>query len=147
MLYNLLPNTLQALLASVLWSSPTPPNTTLHFELRHQHALSNTSRVVFSDVKPSDSFATNTFSVNTQKTTVHKAVAQAFNSARFRGGPVPWEDTEVDGPDVQDRAALLMLAQMANNAYTEPDKSDWYDLGPDWNNVSGTPFHVHRSET
>ncbi|KAH9915246.1 alpha/beta-hydrolase [Epithele typhae] len=27
---------------------------------------------------------------------------------------------------------------MANNAYTEPDKKDWYDLGSDWN--SSYPF-------
>ena len=140
MFYNLLPGALQALLASVLWPSPAPlsSNSKLQFELRHEHGLSASSRVVFSDIKPVDSLTPNVFFVNTRRTQVHKPAAQtAFQSARFHGGDVTWDGIEVDGPDVQDRGALLMLAEMANNAYTEPDQKDWYDLGPEWNNVSG----------
>ena len=48
-----------------------------------------------------------------------------LRSARLRGGGVPWEPAEVYGPDTQDREALLLLAKMVDNAYTELDKSDW----------------------
>ncbi|KAI1791605.1 alpha/beta-hydrolase [Ganoderma leucocontextum] len=126
MLYNLLPTTLQLFLASVLWqphSTPSPP--TLQFQLRHQHALSNTPHV---------GFTTDDLSARVQKTTIHKPTSQALlRSARLHGGSIPWEPSEVYGPDVQDRETLLLLAKMANNAYTEPDQSDWYDIGPYWN--------------
>ena len=86
----------------------------------------------------------NELSARTAKTTVHKPASQALlRSARLRGGSIPWEPAEVDGPDIQDRETLLLLAKMANNAYTEPDKSDWYDIGPNWNVVS--PILVHLS--
>ena len=138
MLYNLLPTTLQLFLTSLLWHPPsTPPSPTLQFQLRHHHALSNTSRVIFSDTKPELAFAAGAFSIPTKPMTVHRPTSQALlRSARFRGGNVPWEPSEVYGPDVQDRETLLLLAKMANNAYTEPDKSDWYDIGPYWNVVS-----------
>ena len=58
---------------------------------------------------------------------------------------MPWEPAEVYGPDVQDRETLLLLAKMANNAYTEPDKSDWYDIGPYWNVVSAIVLFVSPS--
>ncbi len=136
MLYNLLPTTLQLLLTSLLWHPPSTP-TPMQFQLRHQHALSNTSRVIFSDTKPGLAFTMDELSIRTKKTTVHKPASQALlRSARLRGGSIPWEPSEVYGPDVQDRETLLLLAKMANNAYTEPDKSDWYDIGPDWNVVS-----------
>ena len=137
MLYNFLPTTLQLFLTSLLWHSPsTPPSPTLQFQLRHHHALSNTSRVIFSDTKPELAFAMDAFSIPTKPMTVHRPASQALlRSARFRGGNVPWEPSEVYGPDVQDRETLLLLAKMASNAYTEPDKSDWYDISP-WNIVS-----------
>ena len=137
MLYNFLPTTLQLFLTSLLWHSPsTPPSPTLQFQLRHHHALSNTSRVIFSDTNPELAFAVDAFSIPTKPMTVHRPASQALlRSARFRGGNVPWEPSEVYGPDVQDRETLLLLAKMASNAYTEPDKSDWYDISP-WNIVS-----------
>ena len=145
MLYNLLPTTLQLFLTSLLWHPrPSSSPSRLQFQLRHQHALSNTSRVIFSDTNPDLAFTMNELSVRTAKTTVHKPASQALlRSARLRGGSVPWEPAEVDGPDIQDRETLLLLAKMANNAYTEPDKSDWYDIGPNWNVVS--PILVHLS--
>ncbi|RPD55704.1 alpha/beta-hydrolase [Lentinus tigrinus ALCF2SS1-7] len=136
MLFDILPRALQLLLASSLWSpSPqSPPDTRLRFELRHEHALSNTSRVVFSDVAPSADFALGGSSIRAKRTTVHKPVSQALSGVRFRGGDLTWDTTEVDGPDVQDREALLLLAKIANNAYTASGAKDWYDIGPDWNN-------------
>ncbi|KAI0373125.1 alpha/beta-hydrolase [Pilatotrama ljubarskyi] len=137
MLYSLLPNALQYLLASLLFTS-VPDTTTrpLQFELRHEHALSNTSRVVFSDVRPSSGLLPERYSVRTSPTTVHKPLSPAaLSSARFRSsGTIPWDTLDVEGPDVQDRDVLLLLAKMANNAYTEPTEKDWYDIGPNWNN-------------
>ncbi|KAI0781537.1 alpha/beta-hydrolase [Trametes elegans] len=132
MLYNLLPNALQYLLTSWLLTTPRP---NLQFELRHEHALTDSSRVVFSDVKPSPGFRPETFSIGTSRTTVHKPLTDGpISSARFRGANIAWDTVDVDGPDVQDREVLLMLAKMANNAYSEPTEKDWYDIGPNWNN-------------
>ncbi|EJF56304.1 alpha/beta-hydrolase [Dichomitus squalens LYAD-421 SS1] len=134
--YNLLPTTLQLFLASLLWQPhlQVPSHRNLRFELRHQHALSNSSRVVFSDTLPDAVFTMGDVRVRTKKTNVFKPVSQALlQSARFRGATVPWDVSEVDGPDIEDRETLLLLAKMANNAYTEPGKSDWYDIGPNYN--------------
>ncbi|KAH9927261.1 alpha/beta-hydrolase [Fomitopsis serialis] len=135
---NLLPNALQYLLASFLWSKDSSPREPpLRFELRHIHALANSSRVVFADVHPaSSSFAAEDYGVGTKPMTVHRPTSHAlFSSARFRGlTNVPWDEIELEGPDIQDRETLLTLAKMTNNAYSEPTDSDWYDLGPDWDN-------------
>ncbi len=146
MLYDFLPSTLNLLLASLLWSPPlpSPPDTRLQFELRHEHALSNTSRVVLSDVAPSARFGLDSPSIRTKRTSVHRPLSQSLSGVRFRSDDLTWDTTEVDGPDVQDREALLLLAKMANNAYTEPRAKDWYDFGPDWNNVSPTAASLSR---
>ena len=147
MLYNLLPTTLQLFLTSLLWHSPPSPPSTLQFQLRHQHALSNSSRVVFSDTKSDTAFALDILRLRTKKTTVHKPVSQArLQSARFHGGDVPWDVSEVDGPDIEDRETLLLLAKMANNAYTEPGKSDWYDIGPNYNIVRMHPILSYNAD-
>jgi putative lipase involved disintegration of autophagic bodies len=44
-----------------------------------------------------------------------------------------WKETDVLGPDVTHRETLLALAKMTSNAYTQPNASDWYDLGSEWN--------------
>ncbi|TFK82582.1 alpha/beta-hydrolase [Polyporus arcularius HHB13444] len=92
------------------------------------------SRVVLSDVAPSARFGLDSPSIRTKRTSVHRPLSQSLSGVRFRSGDLTWDTTEVDGPDVQDREALLLLAKMANNAYTEPRAKDWYDIGPDWNN-------------
>lgn len=48
---------------------------------------------------------------------------------------LPWDEDEVDGPDVNDRETLLMLAKMTYNAYVQPTDPDWYELGEKWPNV------------
>ncbi|KAL0946658.1 hypothetical protein HGRIS_012850 [Hohenbuehelia grisea] len=47
---------------------------------------------------------------------------------------VEWYQTEVEGPDVQDRHTLSQLARMAGNAYALPGRSNWYDIDGAWNN-------------
>ncbi|KAL6308615.1 Alpha/Beta hydrolase protein [Sparassis latifolia] len=133
MFSNLLPNALYYLLASFLLPQKPPP---LRFELRHEHALSESSRVVFSDIKPS-SFVQQAFEVTTRQMKTFRQVSQdAFYSARYRAHySIPWDEIEVEGPNIQDRETLLMLAKMTNNAYAEePGEREWYDLGSDWNN-------------
>ncbi len=44
----------------------------------------------------------------------------------------PWDEDEVDGPNVEDRETLLLLAEMTYNAYVEPADPDWYDHEDDW---------------
>ncbi|KZT57780.1 alpha/beta-hydrolase [Calocera cornea HHB12733] len=64
---------------------------------------------------------------------------QAFHDARRLARTtgqlldVPWEDDVIPGPDVTDRETVLLLAKMTSNAYTEPEKADWYPLGDRWN--------------
>ena len=48
---------------------------------------------------------------------------------------VEWDDEEIEGPNVEDRQTLLMLAKMTYNAYVEPQDKDWYDLGEGWPTV------------
>lgn len=139
MFYNFLPTTLQYLLATYLWQAdgPSRPNT-LKFELRHAHGLvTNTSRVVFSDISPSG-LASDVFEVQTNPIKVSKPKSQTdFFNARARNSEreLLWDETDVVGPNVHDRETLKLLAEMTNNAYTQPGAKDWYDLGPEWNNV------------
>ena len=149
MLTTLLPNALQFLLASFLWSKDTPSHrqsAPLRFELRHQHAISNSSRIIFSDVRRGSSrFAAEEYGVSAKPTIVHRPTSRdRFFSARWNSlTSVPWDEVEVEGPDVHDRETLLTLAKMTNNAYTEPENSDWYDLGPDWmNEVCPSFYHT-----
>jgi len=134
MLLNVLPTALRYLITFLL--RPPEPSPLL-FELRHEHALSESARIAFSDVKPSG-FAPETFQVNTRKTKAYRPATQnAFHSARFRSDYfVPWDEVEVEGPNIDERETLLVLAKMTNNAYAEsPDNErEWYDVGPVWNN-------------
>lgn len=132
MFYGLLPSALQFLISSYLWKdqyTPSPDNS-LTFELRHEHAVTNGSLLVFSDVpkfrRLSGEDDRLQYSVKTKATQSH-VFTQFLNS---------WDEVEVPGPNVTDRETLHALAMMTNNAYHDgSDKKGWYDLGPDWNSV------------
>ncbi|KAG1865399.1 Alpha/Beta hydrolase protein [Suillus subluteus] len=145
---NLLPTTLRFLLGSLLWvdfSQPPavlPARTPLSFQLRHEHAITNDSRVIFSNAVPSfsaDSYVTSTSTIQTYR----PQSAKAFHSARLRSirydqsEQVLWDTTDVLGPNVEERETLLALAKMTANAYTSPTASDWYTQDG-WNKT--TPF-------
>ncbi|KAH9939429.1 Alpha/Beta hydrolase protein, partial [Amylocystis lapponica] len=120
---------LQYILAYFLWSQDVVEPQPRRFELRHEHGLSPSSRVVFSDIASSANLAQPEFSVKSSQLSVYRPSSpSAFSSARFRGA------NGNAGPDVRDRESLLQLAKMTNNAYAVPGDKDWYDLGPDWNN-------------
>ena len=138
MLYGLLPSALQFLVTSLLWRDerPRPPSNSLTFELRHEHAVTNGSLLVFSDVPKFRQLAGQDdrlqYSVKT-KTTQSHVYTQFLNS---------WDEAEVPGPNVTDRETLHALAMMTNNAYyQDPEKKGWYDLGSDWNSVSVRRVH------
>ncbi|KAI0833628.1 alpha/beta-hydrolase [Trametes gibbosa] len=126
------------------------PQAPLHFELRHTHAVSPDARVLFRDVRKSNA---DTFNVLTGEPSSYalqprRVKAQrprsleAFHRARVRSmrfqqnEAIDWDEIELDGPDVNSRETLLLLAKMTNNAYLEPGEAGWYELGGEWNVVS-----------
>lgn len=146
MIFDIFPTTLRLLLTSLLWKDSehlqarTPR---LSFQLRHQHAVMNTSRVIFSDVgssqllshslsTPADSY---TYDVDTSRLLTHRpSSSAAFHNARLRSmlhgqdDGTLWIPEEVLGPDVTDRETLLALAKMSNNAYSASPDADWYHV-------------------
>ncbi|KAF9653226.1 alpha/beta-hydrolase [Thelephora ganbajun] len=130
MLYDLLPSALRFLITSLLWKEqyPRPPDSSLTFELRHEHAVTDGSLLVFSDIPKFRQLASEDdrlqYSVKTKATQSH-VFTQFLDS---------WDEVEVLGPNVTDRETLHTLAMMTNNAYyQDPKKKGWYDLSPDWN--------------
>lgn len=121
----------------------SPPRDYLQFELRHLHAVSPSSRVVFSNVNPVLwRNVDEDYSVATRQLSTHRPPSfDVFSAARSRSmrlgqsESLSWEQDEVAGPDVETRETLLTLAKMANNAYLQPDESGWYDLEGNWTSV------------
>ncbi|ETW83412.1 hypothetical protein HETIRDRAFT_458744 [Heterobasidion irregulare TC 32-1] len=123
---------------------PQPP--ALQFELRHQHAVTPSAHVYFSDIPPLRASANGdggsypqSYAVHTRPVVTHKpASAAAFARARTRSmqraesEALWWDEDEVQGPDTEKRETLLMLAKMTSNAYIAPTDPGWYDLGGNW---------------
>lgn len=138
---QVLPTFLHTLIVSLLWASdrvngPSP----LKFELRHEHGVSDDSRIVFANIPPS--FAPDIYEIQVSNMRAPRPESfRAFSNARTRSmrqmqsEPLKWEDVEVTGPNVKKRETLLQLAKMTYNSYSIPEGKDWYDLGPDWNTV------------
>lgn len=140
MLYNYLPSALQYLLATYILAPQAASPGPLRFGLRHEFGLTNSSRPVFSSVHSTSQLAYDAYEITTQRTQTYRPRNQdAFFRSRYSSREarpeLGWEETELEGPDVNDRETLLMLAKMSANAYERPGQKDWFDLGPDWNNV------------
>ncbi|KAF8589794.1 alpha/beta-hydrolase [Ramaria rubella] len=123
--------------------------------LRHLHAVTNTSRVIFTDVPQAplkvssfqnvseNPFAAYTLSTSMQITHRPSSFAAHANARRLSAGLAPrsefveelvWDEEKVVGPDVTSRETLLTLAKMTSNAYAgDPSYSEWYDLDGGWN--------------
>ena len=145
MIFDIFPVTLRLLLASLFWQEDALQARTprLSFRLRHQHAVTNTSRVIFSDVgssqllshslsTPADPY---TYAVDTSRLLTHRPSSYAaFHDARLRSmlhgqnDGTLWHPEEVLGPDATDRDTLLSLAKMSNNAYTASPDAGWYNV-------------------
>ena len=136
-----LPVALQSFISTILWTSyQLEPLVT--FQLRHQHAITNNSRIIFSDYAHSDSFfgEDTEFTIQAQKSWIPRPESHAaFMAARAnsRQGIAPtldWADWDVVAPDVSKRSTLHQLAAMSFNAYAPNNSTpaDWYDLSDEW---------------
>ncbi|RDB19292.1 putative lipase ATG15 [Hypsizygus marmoreus] len=133
---SILPTAIHTLIAAFLFTNgPSPRPTSTRFTLRHSHAISNTSRIVFSDLPQSLTGDPYTYNVPTCTLKTHRPhSAAAFAAARMRSilhmqsEPLAWHDEDVPGPDVTKRETLLQLAKMTYNAYSLPIGKDWYEL-------------------
>ena len=161
MIFDIFSVIFRLLLALLLWKDSenlqvrTPR---LSFHLRHQHAVANTSRVIFSDVGPSQLLSHSlstpadpySYDVGTSRLLTHRPSSYAaFQDARLRSmlrgqnDGTLWHSEDVLGPDVTDRETLLSLAKMSNNAYTAGPEDGWYDVDG-FNSASQIflyPFH------
>lgn len=140
----LLPISLNLILTSYLVQDVSARS--MRFKLRHAHGLvPNSSQIVLSDYESASTAqftgdGSDGFEIPARSMTITRARSQAeFFAARSLGHAqydLPWEDTEVIGPDVSKRETLLMLANMTNNAYyIDRGRKGWYKLGPEWNTV------------
>ncbi|KAF8437532.1 Alpha/Beta hydrolase protein [Boletus edulis BED1] len=145
MIFDVFPTTFRLLLVSLFWHEGTLEAQTprLSFLLRHQHAITNASNVIFSDVGPSQLLSHSlsipadpyTYDVDTSRLLTHRPSSYAaFYDARLRSmrhgqsDATLWHSEEVLGPDVTDREALLSLAKMSNNAYVASPDGGWYNV-------------------
>ena len=136
-----LPAALQSFISTILWTS-YQPEPLVTFQLRHQHAITNNSRIIFSDYAHSDSFfgEDTEFTIQAQKSWITRPESHAaFMAARAdsRQGIAPtldWADWDVVAPDVSKRSTLHQLAAMSFNAYAPNNSTpaDWYDLSDEW---------------
>jgi hypothetical protein len=126
---NILPNSLWLLAASYFLPhyEPSPTVPSLTFQLRHEHGLTNNSRIVFSDIPTTRVAAlAGAYEIKTRRIGLHRPTTSSI-----------WDKVEVPGPNITDRETLLQLAMMTNNAYShDPSSKEWYDVGPNWNSVS-----------
>ena len=138
-----LPATLQGLISIFLSSTPAEPNgPSITFRLRHQHAVTNTSRILFSDVPQvallSGDETRFTLPVLTSKIPRPRSF-EALDAARknWKPGLTPaldWDHWDVQTPDVSKRSTLHQLAKMSANSYVldNATSSDWYDVSDRW---------------
>ncbi|KAJ7907664.1 hypothetical protein B0H13DRAFT_2662297 [Mycena leptocephala] len=125
-----LPTTLRLVLAAFLWNkapdSATPAS--IRFQLRHEHAVANGSRSVFSDVSPSflgDYYEVSTKNIETYRPPSAAAYADArlFSMRHAQSPMFTWNSRET----------LLQLAKMTSNSYYgETGHKSWYPLDG-WN--------------
>lgn len=148
MLINL-PATLNALISTLLWATaPTEQNIppAITFQLRHRHAATNASRIIFSDI-PSEpsSFGDDVetqFSIQTKVNRIPRPESfAAFNKARRNPQravtpALDWHHWDVASPDVSKRTTLLQLAKMSLDAYKADNTTEWYDLSDSWKSTA-----------
>ncbi|KAG8933740.1 putative lipase atg15 [Tulasnella sp. 419] len=146
----MLPGILQHVFS--LWSSlnvgsrlgftPQPTTSALSFQLRHLHAVSDSTNIIFHDVSP-QLISGSSYSLRLRPTKVHRPRSmEAFQQARIasiqdgKSQILDWEEDEVQGPDTEDRNTLLELAKMTSNAYVSQTDPLWYNLSDKWSNDS-----------
>lgn len=148
---NLLPTSLQLLISPFLFSFlkdygqssvDSPLDRLKGFTLRHEHATTNDSRIIFSDVNTRQSalFTGHLlpyYTLRSEDKVIYRPKSfHAFNSARTSDVTEAdlWVESSDPAPRVDDRETLLTLAKMTSNAYYVPDEKGWYGLGSEWGN-------------
>ncbi|KAK7036136.1 putative lipase ATG15 [Favolaschia claudopus] len=142
---SVLPTSLGLLLAS-FFSQDSPGGVatpTIRFQLRHQHAVANGSRSVFSDISSSllaEYYEIPTKDIETPKPPSAAAYADArlFSMRHAQTPALAWNRVNTPGPDVSKRETLLQLARMTSNSYyNDRGHKSWYPLDG-WN--TSLPF-------
>ena len=150
-MFNLLPTSLQLLISPLLLylikdsgqqHDRTPSLQVKGFTLRHEHATTNDSRIIFSDANSRQSALSSTsgpsyHSLRYEDRVVYQPKSfDAFNTARTSDLTEVdlWLESNIPAPRVDDRETLLTLAKMTSNAYFLPDEKGWYSLGSEWGN-------------
>ena len=144
-MFAILPVALQLLIGPLLLllkpndGGGVPANAQMRFQLRHQHAIADDTRVVFADVAPSlveSRYALNVKTISTHRpssqTAYNRAWSRAMRAMQSEAGL--WSNALTPAPNVEDRETLLTLAKMTSNAYYEPKDSEWYHLPSPWSN-------------
>jgi lipase ATG15 len=135
---------------------PPSVDRSLTFQLRHVHAVSASSRVLFADVPATHATTTDgddggphkgSYTVPTRTVKSYRPPSSYIWSERRSGQSTAlrWEEDDVPGPDVESRETLLQLAKMSSNAYVHPNDTGWYDL-ENWEPVSPFLFPWLRGE-
>ncbi|KAF6758290.1 Alpha/Beta hydrolase protein [Ephemerocybe angulata] len=134
MLFSL-PLAIQALVTTFLGVSEPQQPPPLTFELRHEHRLTNTSRIVFSDVKQSNFAAERVYRIPRKILKIPRPSShEDFLAARTMSMKddmsmmLDWQEDEIPGPDVSSRDDLLQFAHMAFNTYYADNTTEWYDV-------------------
>jgi lipase ATG15 len=108
----------------------------LWLKLRHLHAVTNSTKVIFANPSPIDPMDTSynpleSYSLLARPVTTYRPSFSGLERLHHHD----WEEDIILGPDVESREVLLELAKMMNNAYLRPDEDGWYDLGDKWSPV------------
>lgn len=141
-----LPATLQGLISIFLLEN-TPKvsyKSAITFHLRHEHAVINDTRIIFSDIPQVASYTGDetefNIPIHTTRIPRPKSFA-AFNAARRdrHQGLTPvvdWDHWEVASPDISKRNTLHQLAKMSANSYVQDNTtSDWYEVADGWDSI------------
>jgi len=107
------------------------------FELRHLHSFWRPRPLLRCSQQHSE-LVKHTPETRNITCTHRSRSRESFVQARWRSMHIrqsmqlPWDENEVDRPNVEDRETLLTLPKMTYNAYAERADPDRYDLGENW---------------
>ncbi|KAI0957958.1 hypothetical protein AcW1_006182 [Taiwanofungus camphoratus] len=119
--------------------TPIPFISEQEYSLSPEYDLDNTQSLfdisAVYDVSP-----THTYTLQARPTTIYRPRSTAAllrtRLSSLHGTEseqVEWDQSEVLGPDVEDKHTLSQLARMTANAYALPGQKNWHDIDPNWN--------------
>lgn len=128
--------------------TPIPFISEQEYSLSPEYDLDNTQSLfdisAVYDVSP-----THTYTLQARPTTIYRPRSTAAllrtRLSSLHGTEseqVEWDQSEVLGPDVEDKHTLSQLARMTANAYALPGQKNWHDIDPNWNTVRHLPVLI-----